>query len=201
MAFRCTRTFDLCVDEGREGDSTPPTSVKSGRKHREVSRDEAEKFAREEGLLFIEASAKTGENVDRVGCAFEEATRDILHKIRQGVFDDNKESSLLAHAMTLIPCNLKTPGAVVLVASSLAQIALSILSADMPHLKELLKINPPSRFASLFVPVGSKLKSLDNTPRTQSLDAPRHWPNFALEPSDKVEQPYLTWKPVCHSTF
>ncbi|KAF8753481.1 Ras protein [Rhizoctonia solani] len=57
------------------------------RKHREVSRDEAEKFAREEGLLFIEASAKTGENVDR---AFEEATRDILHKIRQGVFDDNK---------------------------------------------------------------------------------------------------------------
>ncbi|QRW18134.1 GTP-binding protein YPTC4 [Rhizoctonia solani] len=78
---------DLCVDEGREGDSTPPTSVKSGRKHREVSRDEAEKFAREEGLLFIEASAKTGENVDR---AFEEATRDILHKIRQGVFDDNK---------------------------------------------------------------------------------------------------------------
>ncbi|GAB1522992.1 hypothetical protein RhiTH_006121 [Rhizoctonia solani] len=78
---------DLCVDEGREGGSTPPTSVKSGRKHREVSRDEAEKFAREEGLLFIEASAKTGENVDR---AFEEATRDILHKIRQGVFDDNK---------------------------------------------------------------------------------------------------------------
>ncbi|KAF8734165.1 Ras protein, partial [Rhizoctonia solani] len=78
---------DLCVDEGREGGSTPPTSVKSGCKHREVSRDEAEKFAREEGLLFIEASAKTGENVDR---AFEEATRDILHKIRQGVFDDNK---------------------------------------------------------------------------------------------------------------
>ncbi|CAE6375455.1 unnamed protein product [Rhizoctonia solani] len=76
---------DLCVNEG--GVNTPPTSVKSGRKHREVSRDEAEKFAKEEGLLFIEASAKTGENVDR---AFEEATRDILHKIRQGVFDDNK---------------------------------------------------------------------------------------------------------------
>ncbi|CAE6463303.1 unnamed protein product [Rhizoctonia solani] len=78
---------DLCVDEGQEGVSTPPTSVKSGRKQREVSRAEAEKFAQEEGLLFIEASAKTGENVDR---AFEEATRDILHKIRQGVFDDNK---------------------------------------------------------------------------------------------------------------
>ncbi|CAE6415013.1 Ras-related protein RABB1b OS=Arabidopsis thaliana GN=RABB1B PE=2 SV=1 [Rhizoctonia solani AG-1 IB] len=78
---------DLCANEEQEGVNTPPTSVKSGRKHREVSRAEAERFAQEEGLLFIEASAKTGENVDR---AFEEATRDILHKIRQGVFDDNK---------------------------------------------------------------------------------------------------------------
>ncbi|CAE7191532.1 unnamed protein product [Rhizoctonia solani] len=75
---------DLCVEEGQEEVDTPPTSVKSGRKQRDVSRAEAEKFAKEEGLLFIEASAKTGEN------AFEEATRDILHKIRQGVFDDNK---------------------------------------------------------------------------------------------------------------
>lgn len=37
-----------------------------GRKQREVSRAEAEQFAKEEGLLFLEASAKTGENVDRV---------------------------------------------------------------------------------------------------------------------------------------
>ncbi|KAG8740500.1 hypothetical protein FRC12_001481, partial [Ceratobasidium sp. 428] len=33
------------------------------------------------------ASAKTGHNVD---LAFEEATRDILRKIKDGVFDDNK---------------------------------------------------------------------------------------------------------------
>ena len=38
----------------------------TGRKQREVSRAEAEQFAKEEGLLFLEASAKTGENVDRV---------------------------------------------------------------------------------------------------------------------------------------
>lgn len=78
---------DLCADEGEEGTATPPQSVRSGRKQREVSRAEAEQFAKEEGLLFLEASAKTGENVDR---AFEEATRDILGKIRQGVFDNNK---------------------------------------------------------------------------------------------------------------
>ncbi|KAB5595743.1 Small GTPase family Rab protein [Ceratobasidium theobromae] len=78
---------DLCPGDGEEGPNTPPTSVKGGRKQREVSRAEAEQYAQGEGLLFIEASAKTGENVDR---AFEEATRDILQKIKQGVFDDNK---------------------------------------------------------------------------------------------------------------
>ena len=78
---------DLCPDEGQGEGETPPASVKSGRKQREVSRAEAERFAQEEGLLYIEASAKTGENVDK---AFEEATRDILQKIKQGVFDDNK---------------------------------------------------------------------------------------------------------------
>lgn len=41
----------------------------TGRKQREVSRAEAEQFAKEEGLLFLEASAKTGENVDRVRCS------------------------------------------------------------------------------------------------------------------------------------
>jgi len=75
---------DLCAAEDEGTDI--PQSVKSGPR-REVSRAEAEQFAKEEGLLFVEASAKTGENVD---LAFEEATRDILKKIKQGVFDDNK---------------------------------------------------------------------------------------------------------------
>ncbi|QRW03822.1 GTP-binding protein YPTC4 [Ceratobasidium sp. AG-Ba] len=100
---------DLCAAEGEEGTTSPPQSTKSGTcalillvylhttkrilnvaifsPKRDVSRAEGEQFAKEEGLLFIEASAKTGENVDR---AFEEATRDILSKIKRGVFDDNK---------------------------------------------------------------------------------------------------------------
>lgn len=36
------------------------------------------------GVLFIEASARTGVNVD---AAFDQAARDILRKIQQGVFD------------------------------------------------------------------------------------------------------------------
>ncbi|TFY77157.1 hypothetical protein EWM64_g6855 [Hericium alpestre] len=63
---------DLCADDGAR---------------RQVSTDEAEIWAREEGLLFVEASAKSGQNVD---AAFEEACRDILEKIRRGVFDDDR---------------------------------------------------------------------------------------------------------------
>ena len=36
------------------------------------------------GILFIEASARTGINVE---AAFDQAARDILRKIQQGVFD------------------------------------------------------------------------------------------------------------------
>jgi hypothetical protein len=49
-----------------------------GRKQREVSRAEAERFAQEEGLLFIEASAKTGENVDRVRGSVYSYTLDLI---------------------------------------------------------------------------------------------------------------------------
>ncbi|KAI6103669.1 P-loop containing nucleoside triphosphate hydrolase protein [Pisolithus sp. B1] len=56
-------------------------------KRREVPTTEAEWWAKEEGLLFVEASAKSGRNVD---WAFEEAARDILDKIKRGVFDDNR---------------------------------------------------------------------------------------------------------------
>lgn len=41
------------------------------------------------GVLFIEASAKTGVNVD---AAFDQAARDILRKIKEGVFDDGSVS-------------------------------------------------------------------------------------------------------------
>lgn len=68
--------IDLCTD-----DAGP------GRRTREVPSEEAEQWAQEEGLLFVEASARSGENVE---AAFERATRDILDKIRRGVFDDDR---------------------------------------------------------------------------------------------------------------
>ncbi|KAI0362606.1 ras-domain-containing protein [Trametes cingulata] len=69
--------IDLCSDE-----SSAP-----GKRKREVSTEEAELWAKEEGLLFVEASAKSGENVE---AAFEQATRDILDKVHRGVFDDDR---------------------------------------------------------------------------------------------------------------
>ncbi|KAJ7258037.1 ras-domain-containing protein [Mycena rebaudengoi] len=63
---------DLC-----EGDETK----------REVPTEDAERFAQEEGLLFVEASAKSGANVED---AFVRAASDILDKVRKGAFDDNK---------------------------------------------------------------------------------------------------------------
>jgi len=56
-------------------------------RRREVPFEEAELWAREEGLLLVEASAKSGENVEE---AFVRAASDILGKIRLGVFDDNR---------------------------------------------------------------------------------------------------------------
>jgi Ras-related protein Rab-2A len=67
---------DLCSD-----DAGPH------KRNREVTTEEAELFAKEEGLLFVEASAKSGQNVE---VAFEQATKDILAKIRNGVFDDDR---------------------------------------------------------------------------------------------------------------
>ena len=82
---------DLCTDDsgastksGSSGGGTNP-----GQRPRQVPTDEAEIWAKEEGLLFVETSAKSGANVE---IAFERATRDILDKIRKGVFDDDRVS-------------------------------------------------------------------------------------------------------------
>lgn len=61
----------------------------SAAKRREVTTEEAETWAKEQGLLFVEASAKSGQNVEE---AFIQAASDILGKIRQGVFDDDRVS-------------------------------------------------------------------------------------------------------------
>jgi len=65
---------DLCSDETQ----------------RQVTSEEGAAYAREEGILFVEASAKSGENVEK---AFVEAAVDILDKIKRGVFDDERVSS------------------------------------------------------------------------------------------------------------
>lgn len=51
---------------------------------RTVTRSEGEKFAKENGLVFIETSAKTAQNVDE---AFTGTARTILDKIKTGSID------------------------------------------------------------------------------------------------------------------
>ncbi|KAF5364704.1 hypothetical protein D9758_005568 [Tetrapyrgos nigripes] len=71
-----------CILVGNKVDLCDDNSSK-----RQVSVEEAEIFAKEEGLLFVESSAKSGQNVEK---AFEDAVRDILEKIHRGVFDDDR---------------------------------------------------------------------------------------------------------------
>ena len=51
-----------------------------------ASVEEAEKFAEENGLLFLEASAKTGENVDE---AFIQTAEKVIEKIKANLFNIN----------------------------------------------------------------------------------------------------------------
>ncbi|KAF5196530.1 Ras-related protein rab-2a [Thalictrum thalictroides] len=57
---------------------------------RAVSREEGERFAKENGLIFMEASAKTSENVIE---AFTRTAEKILQNIHEGLFDLSNESS------------------------------------------------------------------------------------------------------------
>ena len=92
---------DLCPleEESSETGQDHDTSSGPSRRKREVTTEEAELWAQEEGLLFVEASAKSGVNVEE---AFERATRNILEKVRKGVFDDERvrSSSLIASEQT-----------------------------------------------------------------------------------------------------
>lgn len=56
---------------------------------RAVSTEEGEQFARENGLFFIETSAKTAQNVEE---AFIATARHIHEKIEKGVFDPTNET-------------------------------------------------------------------------------------------------------------
>lgn len=74
--------IDLCESADNSG-SAPARSGKA----REVSAEEGEQWAKEEGLLFVEASAKSGQNVE---LAFVTASRDILDKVERGLFNQGK---------------------------------------------------------------------------------------------------------------
>lgn len=61
---------------------------------RDVTYDEAKAFAEENGLMFIEASAKTGENVEE---AFLETATKIYKHIQDGSLDLNAAESGVQH--------------------------------------------------------------------------------------------------------
>ena len=62
---------------------------------RQVSYQEGEAFAKENGLVFLETSAKTAENVQE---AFVGTASEIYRKIKDGVFDvSNEVRSLPKH--------------------------------------------------------------------------------------------------------
>ena len=57
---------------------------------RQVSTDEGERFAKENGLIFLETSAKSAENVEE---AFLETARCIHDNICNGIYDLSNEKS------------------------------------------------------------------------------------------------------------
>ncbi|KAJ2959971.1 hypothetical protein NQZ79_g4608 [Umbelopsis isabellina] len=63
-----------------------------GSKQRQVSREEGEKFAKDNDIsFFLEASAKSAENVEE---AFVQTARDVYDKINNGVFDVANETGI-----------------------------------------------------------------------------------------------------------
>lgn len=81
---------DLCDAPDSASSPFPPVIAPISHKQRQVTTEEAALWAEQEGLLFVEASARSGQNVER---AFEDASRDILDKIQRGVFDDDRVGS------------------------------------------------------------------------------------------------------------
>ena len=61
---------------------------------RDVTYEEARQFAEENGLMFVEASAKTGDGVEE---AFLETARKIYQNIQDGSLDLNAAESGVQH--------------------------------------------------------------------------------------------------------
>ena len=83
------------LDDARQHSSASMKILLVGNKsdlehRRAVSREEGEKFAQENGLMFLECSAKTASNVED---AFVQTSRAIFQSIESGALDLNSESS------------------------------------------------------------------------------------------------------------
>jgi len=66
---------------------------------REVSYEEAARFAEENGLIYMETSAKTGKNVEE---AFLRTAKDIYKNIESGVIDANSIESGIQYTQNLV---------------------------------------------------------------------------------------------------
>ncbi|MRB67634.1 hypothetical protein GH825_30170, partial [Bacillus thuringiensis] len=64
---------------------------------RDVTYEEAKQFAGENGLMFLECSAKTGENVED---AFLDTAKKIFQNIQDGSLDLNAAESGVQHKPT-----------------------------------------------------------------------------------------------------
>ena len=70
-------------------------------KQREVSYEEAETFAKDNGLIYLEVSAKTGQNVEE---AFLRTARKIYENIQSGALDLNAAESGVCVCMFVCVC-------------------------------------------------------------------------------------------------
>jgi len=82
------------LDDARQHANSNMTIMLIGNKsdlahRRAVSTEEGEQFAKENGLVFMETSAKTAHNVED---AFINTAAKIYHKIEEGIFDVSNES-------------------------------------------------------------------------------------------------------------
>jgi Ras-related protein Rab-2A len=78
-------------------------------KKRAVSTEEGEKFAKENGLMFMEVSAKSGEKVEE---AFVKSAASIYKKIEDGDFnalDENHHGIQIGHGRSYVGQNHKLP--------------------------------------------------------------------------------------------